>query len=91
MPDRRRHDTTKTAAHSGFGLGFQRWWSAVGFGFDGGGFGFVAGFGLNGGGFRLKWWWVWVCNGFGSAVGFGFDGRFLVAEASRRGSTGNFG
>ena len=48
----------------GFGFGFQRRRSAVGFGFDGGGFGFVVGFGLNGGRFRLKWWWVWVCNGF---------------------------
>uniref|UniRef100_A0A2N9G7V1 Uncharacterized protein n=1 Tax=Fagus sylvatica TaxID=28930 RepID=A0A2N9G7V1_FAGSY len=67
-------DATKTAARSGFGFGFRRRWSAVGFGFDGGGFGFAVGFGLNGGGFRLKWWWVWVCNGFGSVVGFGFDG-----------------
>jgi hypothetical protein len=48
------------------GLGF-----AVGLdlGFaGGGGFGFAVDFGLNGGGFRLKRWWVWVCNGFGSAV-----------------------
>ena len=43
----------------------------MGFGFDDGGFGFAAGFDLNGGGFRLKRWWVWVCNGFGSAMGLG--------------------
>ena len=41
-----------------FGFGFRRQRSAVGFGFDGGGFGFAVGFGLNGG-------------GFGSAMGLG--------------------
>uniref|UniRef100_A0A2N9FRM1 Transmembrane protein n=1 Tax=Fagus sylvatica TaxID=28930 RepID=A0A2N9FRM1_FAGSY len=45
--------------------GFRRRRSAVGFGFDWGVW--VCGR------FRLKWWWVWVYNGFGS-VDFGFDG-----------------
>jgi hypothetical protein len=53
----------------------------VGFGFDGGGFGFAVGFGLNGGGFRLQWWWVWVCSGsaalmVGGLVCGGFSGSF---------------
>jgi hypothetical protein len=43
---------------SGFGFGFRRWWvSAL----------MVGGIWVCGG-FRLKWWWVWVCNGFGFAV-----------------------
>jgi hypothetical protein len=79
VPDRRRHDATKTASRGGFGFGFRRQRFAVGFGFDGGGFGFVAGFGLNGGGFGsamglgLRWVSALIVGGL---VCGGFNGSF---------------
>jgi hypothetical protein len=68
----------------GFGFGFRRRRSAVGFGFDGGGFGFAVGFSLNGGGFGsamgLGLRWVsalmvggLVCGGFSGSFDGGFD------------------